>query len=218
MNINYADSCNFKPIPAITPLDGYWQNGTWKFNMSEISAGAASQPSWIDIILKGNTALSLVNAKADGLNYLKLFGGTEQRNIPSEYTQVNYVTNNAKTWLDTGVKFDFSKNYEIEIRSRGTLGSWYMFQAREGASASTHGISGSQNGNTISCGFNGSSINTSQIRRITGNIYYIKGTINNGNLTLYVKDETAGTEETVTGTYTPSSGTSVNICIWFYTL
>ena len=78
MNINYADSCNFKPIPAITPLDGYWQNGTWKFGMSEISAGASSQPSWIDVILKGNTALTLVNAKENSLEYLKLFGGTEQ--------------------------------------------------------------------------------------------------------------------------------------------
>ena len=83
MNINYAESTNFKPIPAITPLDGYWQNGTWKFNMSEITAGAASQPSWIDIILKGNTALTLVNSKEDGLTYLKLFGATEY--IPETY-------------------------------------------------------------------------------------------------------------------------------------
>ena len=83
MNINYDSPFNFKPIPAITPLDGYWQNGTWKFNMSEISAGATYQPSWIDIILKGNTALTLVNAKANGLNYLKLFGDTEQ--LPETY-------------------------------------------------------------------------------------------------------------------------------------
>ena len=39
-------------------------------------------PSWQDIILSGNGSLTLTNAKADGLNYLKLFGGTEQRNMP----------------------------------------------------------------------------------------------------------------------------------------
>lgn len=98
MNINYADSCNFKPIPAITPLDGYWQNSTWKFNMSEITAGAASQPSWQDIILSGNTALTLVNSKANGLNYLKLFGGTEQRLLPDTYQLYTSVEANGITY------------------------------------------------------------------------------------------------------------------------
>ena len=119
MNINYAESFNFKPIPAITPLDRYWENGTWKFNMSEISAGATYQPSWIDIILSGNTALTLINAKEDGLNYLKLFGGTElvpetyidsvtaegkceQRNLPSGYTQVEYIESSGTQYLDLG--------------------------------------------------------------------------------------------------------------------
>lgn len=40
-------------------------------------------PSWQDIILSGVNALTLVNAKADGLNYLKLFGGTEL--LPETY-------------------------------------------------------------------------------------------------------------------------------------
>ena len=166
---------------------------------------------WYEKEVTWTMYIDLTNAIANKLLELKAYGWTEQHNIPSEYTEVNYVTNSAKTWLDTGVKFDFSKNYEIEIRVRGTSGSWYMFQAREAASAPTHGISGSSTGDTIIFGFGGSSINTSQISRITGNIYYIKGTVNNGNLTLYVKDETAGTEETVTGIYTPSTGTSVNI-------
>lgn len=94
MNINYDSPFNFKPIPAITPLDGNWKNDTWKFNMSEISAGATYQPSWIDIILHGNTALTLVNARANGLNYLKLFGGTEQNGIPTPQTPIDIVCNN----------------------------------------------------------------------------------------------------------------------------
>lgn len=83
MNINYDSPFNFKPIPTITPASSYWENGTWKFNMSEISAGATYQPSWIDIILHGVTALTLVNAKADSLEYLKLYGDTEQ--LPETY-------------------------------------------------------------------------------------------------------------------------------------
>ena len=74
---------DFKPIPSITPRNNYWENGTWKFNSPEITAGSAYAPSYIDVILHGVTALTLVNAKANGLNYLKLFGGTEQ--VPETY-------------------------------------------------------------------------------------------------------------------------------------
>ena len=191
-----------------------WKTAPFRFygddEMLNIGGGKV-EPTWRDVILSGVGSLTLANAKADSLNYVKLFGGTQQRNLPSEYTQVNYVTNTAKTWLDTGVKFDFSKNYEIELRVRGTLSSWYILQAREDAYAPIYGISGSMNNQNIILAFNDSRAATTQITRINGNIYYIKGIINNGNLTLYVKDETAGTEETVTGTYTPSTGTSVNI-------
>ena len=132
MNINYADSCNFKPIPAITPLDGYWQNGTWKFNMSEITTGTTSQPSWIDIILHGTTALTLVNAKANGLNYLKLFGGTEQlpetyidsvtaegkceqRNLPEGYTELEYIESSGTQYIDLGRKVRSDYKYKTKV-------------------------------------------------------------------------------------------------------
>lgn len=121
MNINYDSPFNFKPIPTITPASDYWQNGTWKFNMSEISAGATYQPSFIDVILHGNTALTLVNAKANSLEYLKLFGDTEllpetyldtvtlsggcrQSNLPEGYTQVEYLeVATTNTYFPTGI-------------------------------------------------------------------------------------------------------------------
>ncbi|MBQ9540011.1 MAG: hypothetical protein IJU89_01140 [Alphaproteobacteria bacterium] len=136
--------------------------------------------------------------------------------LPSEYTQVDYVTNTAQTMINTGVKFDFSKNYEIELKVSGVAGSWYILQARESSGAPISGISGSMTGNQIGLNFNGTYIQASQISRVIGHIYYIKGTINNGNLTLYVKDETAGTEETATGTgtYTPTTGQSVDISLF----
>lgn len=101
--INYTESFNFKPIPSITPASDYWQNGTWKFNMPEITVGTAPQPSWQDIILSGNTALTLTNALANGLNYVKLFGGTEQRNLPTGYTQVEFLQSSGTQYIDTGI-------------------------------------------------------------------------------------------------------------------
>lgn len=47
-----------------------------------LNGSGGSSPSWKDIILHGNTALTLVNAKVNGLNYLKLFGGCEQSGTP----------------------------------------------------------------------------------------------------------------------------------------
>lgn len=168
---------------------------------------------YLDIIVKGVSPISLPDAIADSLEYLKAFGGTEQRNIPAEYTQVNYVTNTAQTLVDTGVKIDFSKNYEIELKVRGVVGSWYIFQAKETSGTEVWGISGSTSGQTIRLAFGTAASVTSQITRVDGHIYYIKATINNGNLTLYVKDETAGTEDTATGTYTVTTGQSANMCL-----
>ena len=74
---------NFKPIPTITVTSDYWQNGTWKFNAPEITAGSAYAPSYLDVIVSGIGALTLVNSMADGLNYVRLFGGTEL--IPETY-------------------------------------------------------------------------------------------------------------------------------------
>lgn len=172
---------------------------------------------WVQKFLStvtGNTPLTLERATEDNIEEANLYGKCEQRNLPSEYTQVEYVTNTTSTLIDTGLQFDFSKNYEIELKVRGTEDSWYILQARKLQSAAISGITGSFTNNTILLAFNGTSINAKKIIRVTGNIYYIKATINNGNLTLYVKDETAGTEETVTGTYTPITSQSANICLF----
>ena len=59
--------------------------------------------NYIDVILSGVSPLVLTNAIEDGLNYLKLFGGTEQRNIPSEYTQVEYLESSGTQYIDTGI-------------------------------------------------------------------------------------------------------------------
>ena len=59
---------------------------TFKFYRKGFELGSGKvTPTWQDIILHGNTALTLVNAKANSLEYLKLFGGTEQSLLPDTY-------------------------------------------------------------------------------------------------------------------------------------
>lgn len=212
MNINYADSCNFKPIPSITPLDGYWQNGTWKFNMSEITAGAASQPSWIDIILKGNTALTLINAKEDSLNYLKLFGGCEQRNLPVGYTQVDGVTNASGGYIDTGIVADVD-DMEYDVVATYTSSnstSWYLLQSRANNGSAIYGISGSTSNNTFIGAFSGINISIpySTMNRQNGHTYHVNFVCKNGTGTITVEDLTDGTTATATDAYTFTAATS----------
>lgn len=94
-----------------------------------------TSPSWQDIILSGNTALTLTNALANSINYLKLFGATEQRNLPSEYTHVEYLESTDTQYIDTGIVP--TKNTKIEIHNIqkvtdtafGVAGQLYTFKA-----------------------------------------------------------------------------------------
>lgn len=153
------------------------------------------------ITVRGQSPLVLPDAIAGSLQAVKAFGGTEQRNIPQPYTQVNYVTNTAQTAVNTGVMIDFAKNYEFEVECRAVSGSWYILQSRASSSGNITGISGSTSGSTITLVVGNVTACTSAITRTVGNKLYVKATLNNGTATLYVKDETANTEDTQTGSY-----------------
>lgn len=155
----------------------------------------------IETIVSGVAPLSLPDAVAGSLVSLKAFGGTEQRNIPQPYTQVNYVTNTAQTAVDTGIMIDFAKNYEFEVECRAVSGSWYILQSRASASGNVTGIHGETSGSTIKLVVGNVTVCTSAITRTVGNKLYVKATLNAGTATLYVKDETANTEDTQTGSY-----------------
>ena len=188
--------------------------------------GGSPSPTWQDIILKGSTALTLVNSKEDSLSYLKLFGGTEllpetyldtvtaegkciQSNVPEGYTQVGGVTNASSGYINTGIiadvddiEFDIVAQYNISSGS-----SWYVLQSRASSGASIYGISGSQTGNTIVGAFSGTSTTVSIARQLN-HIYHINFKCKNGNATLYVEDLTDNTSETATGTYTFTAATT----------
>lgn len=50
--------------------------------------------------------LSLPDAVAGDLDYVKAFGGTEQRNLPSGYTQLEYIESNGTQYIDLDVSGD----------------------------------------------------------------------------------------------------------------
>ena len=138
------------------------------------------------------------------------FGKDASGGLPEGYTEIKGLTNAGNTYIDTDVVVDVD-DVEFELRVKPTTGSWYIFQTRTSV---IFGISGSANGNTILLGWGGNSMFlSSSISRDTTHIYYIKATAKNGNATLYVKDETANTENTKTGTYTFVEPTK-NFYLW----
>ena len=77
---------NFDFVEKVMTIGGTGNEvPTLQFYKKGFRLGGSASIDYKDIILSGNTALTLVNAKADSLNYLKLFGGTEQRLLPDTY-------------------------------------------------------------------------------------------------------------------------------------
>ena len=147
--------------------------------------------------------LSLPGAAAEDIMSLIAFGGTEQGGVPIGYKALNGITNGSGTYIDTGITPTVD-NVEIELRVKPTTGSWYILQSRASGSA-IWGVSGSSSGATILLGWGGTgTLCQSSITRDPTHTYYVKATMNNGIATLYVKDETADTEDTKTSTYTSS--------------
>ena len=67
-----------------------WSYAPFRFSKI-LNFGSGVLPTWQDIVLSGVNSLNLLNAKADGLNYVKLFGKCEK-----DYTStsMNYQTVN----------------------------------------------------------------------------------------------------------------------------
>ena len=114
---------NFRPIPTITVADDYWENGTWKFYMPEISPESSGE-QWIEITLHGLGALTLINSLPDSLTALTLFGGTEQRNLPEGYTQVEYLESSGTQYIDTGINDITNSEFEVVAQQTSITGAF----------------------------------------------------------------------------------------------
>ena len=190
-NVKYQDNVNVYKV-LVTGSDGKVHTAL----LTTSSGGGGG----VEAIVLGTSPLSLPDAIANSLQYVKAFGDAKQ-GLPNGYTQMNGITNGASTYVDTGIR-PAVDDVEIELRVKPTAGSWYILQSRGSA---IWGISGSSTGQTILLGWGGNgSLCQSAISRDTTHIYYIKATIKNSVATLYVKDETAGTEDTQIARYTSS--------------
>lgn len=171
---------------------------------SFVIGGAVNEPTWQDIVISGVGALTLVNAKANSLEYLKLFGKTINQSIlPSGYTQYTYLRNSQYATLDTGF-IPTVDDIVLDIRCFcWGAATFYIWQSCDRPGGNILGIGGETTGATINLyGGDGTIAVTSGISRTSGHTYHIVATLKNGNATLYVRDETAGVEDTQTGTYT----------------
>ena len=182
------------------------------FIMGGTGSSPTPTPTWQDVVLSGNGSLTLTNAKANSLNYLKLFGGCEQRNLPSEYTQVDGVKNASNGYIDTGIVADVDDmEFDIvtTINSSSTI-SWYILQSRLTSTSAIYGISGSATNNAFVGGFSGTSISIpyTTLARTKDHTYHINFTCKNGTSTLIVEDLTDGITATNTGTYTFTAATT----------
>lgn len=110
------------------------------------------------------------------------------------YVPVDGITNASNTSIDTGIKAQ--NNMEMFVRIKASTGSFHLLQARETGTSVFYGIGGGGLSGTRIFVFN----RLSEISITNGHIYTIKGAYTNGAVTLYVKDETTGTEDTQTGT------------------
>ena len=175
--------------------------------------------------------LSLPDAVADSLAYVKAFGGTGQESgtptpttpkaiicnngtlkvsrpsgLPAGYTLLSSITNANGGYLDTGFTADVD---DMEFDIVATVNdsaqiSWYIFQSRAGGGSPIYGISGSQSGNSFIGSFSGvnNSIPYTTVSRTAGHTYHINCVCKNGTNTLTVEDLTTGDVYTSTATYT----------------
>lgn len=85
------------------------------FNLNFIPGGVTPE-EWATVY--GPSPLLLPKAKANSLQYVKAFGGTEQRNLPEGYTQVEYIESNGTQYIDTSVYI--STGYKVRVKAYAT--------------------------------------------------------------------------------------------------
>lgn len=88
---------------------------------------------YVSIVVHGVSPLVLPDAIARSLSYVKAFGGTEQRNIPEGYTQLEYIESSGTQYIDTGLKLTQDNTVEVEYNyhtASNIATSGRMFGAR----------------------------------------------------------------------------------------
>jgi hypothetical protein len=164
-----------------TPSLQFYKRG---FNLD----GSAT-PSWQDVILSGNTALTLVNAKANSLEYLKLFGGCEQRNLPSGHQQLDYLQGDGTAYIET------------DVEPTNNTGMKIVFEYGSSDSAATSGIytNTSPRQDTLFISTNTGSVDTSPVfcahrgATLNSNSDYSEAPVSGKTYTININYKNSGT-------------------------
>ncbi|MBR6751871.1 MAG: hypothetical protein IKL95_01200 [Alphaproteobacteria bacterium] len=125
--------------------------------------------------------------------------------LPEGFTELQYVSNAANTYLDTGI-IPTVDNVVMEMKVKPSTNSWYIWQNRDPSNSVIHGFSGANTGSKISFAFPNDSVATSTITR-TGNILTMRSTMLNGQGKLYVHDDATNESDEQTIAYTFSAET-----------
>ena len=65
--------------------------------------------------------LLLPDAVANSLSYVKAFGGTEQRNLPDGYTQLEYIESTGTQYIDTGVVTQNGIGFDVTFLTNNSV-------------------------------------------------------------------------------------------------
>lgn len=122
------------------------------------------------------------------------------------YTRLESAYNSASTYISTNVMIDVT-DMELEIRIKPTSRmNMFLLGRMSGTYAKWwFGLVGNSYNFTLCYRDDDAGSLTSGIYQYANHIYTIRGTFKNGVATLYVRDETNGTEDVKTGTFTPSA-------------
>jgi uncharacterized protein (TIGR02145 family) len=128
-----------------------------------------------------------------------------------EYSMPNYSGGQGPSF---SARCIYQDGFEARITAQSpTTGIWRILGSADTNGNNTAiGIIGSSSGN-INFKIGGTVIVTSSITRTAGHIYTVDAKLDSGTVTLYVKDETDGTEATDTSTYT-SLPSGYNAIVW----
>lgn len=108
---------------------GDWELAPFKFSKILKIGGGGDTPSWVDIVVTGTGSVTLANAKADGLNYVKLFGACEQKNVPNGYKElVGISMNNNCLYQITDFKLRGSDTIRISFSIDGACNVFGCYQ------------------------------------------------------------------------------------------
>ena len=91
--------------------------------------------NYIQIVVNGTSPLSLPDAYTDAeeaLQYLKAYGGSETRNVPEGYQELEYIEgNSANQYINTGIIPTSAMSYYVKVAAlTQTSGSFGVFGAR----------------------------------------------------------------------------------------